>query len=49
MTIEEKERTKVMEEEYLGMLIAQEEAYEQEHEQDDHDQWRINGVSPWEL
>ena len=52
MTAEEKDRLRIMYKEYRKMLIIQAEAYEQEQEQqelDDYNQWRINGVSPWEL
>ena len=50
MTIEEKDRIRIMEEEYLSMILVQEEAYEKEQEQeDDYNQWKINGVSQWEL
>ena len=53
MTKEQKDKFKVMEEEYLGMLLAQEEAYETEREQEmknnTHNIWEMNGVSPWEL
>ena len=48
MTGEERERLNIMEEEYHKMLLVQDEEYD-EQEHDDDNQWRINGISPWEL
>ena len=52
MAIEEKSKFCTMEEEHLGMLLAQEKAYKEERQEQDnssYSNWEINGVSPWEL